>query len=135
MEAAVKAPLTFRRADWSDEIAAWLDQARGAASLRDYQLQISSGAALFSIHHGDAMVGAFLLRVEHHAAGSQGVIVAGAAQLAGVDMLAACMPAIESLFMGCTTVRLHTSKPALARRVSRMGYTGGEIVCIKQLRA
>ena len=50
-------------------------------------------------------------------------------------MIASCMPAIESKFLGCKFLRYHTGRPALARKLARMGYVPAEIVSIKTLGA
>ena len=123
--------LTIEPGPWSDAAAHWLDQAKGAATLADLQEQAETGAALFYVKHQGATVGAFLLRVDQTASGADGVIVAAAAELRGVDMIASCLPAIEEKFIGCTAVRFHTGNPALARKLARSGYVGAEIVCIK----
>lgn len=127
--------LTIEPGPWTDEAAHWLQQATGAATLADLQKQATAGAALFYIRHQGETVGAFLLRIDQTASGDEGVIVAAAAQMAGVDMIESCMPAIEQKFIGCKTVRYHTGKPALARKMARRGYMPCEIVSIKTLRA
>jgi hypothetical protein len=127
--------LTLEAGEWTDEAALWLDQAKGAATLDDLKAQTESGAVLFYVRHEGITVGAFLLRVDQTASGAEGVIVAAAAQLRGVDMIASCMPAIESKFTGCKFVRFHTGQPALARKLARVGYVPAEIVSIKTLGA
>jgi hypothetical protein len=37
------------------------------------------------------------------------------------------------MFIDCKTIRYHTATPALARKLSRMGYVPREIVCFKEL--
>ena len=127
--------LTIEPGPWTDEAALWLEQAKGAATLADLKAQAESGAALFYVRHEGVTVGAFLLRVDQTAQGPEGVIVAAAAALQGVDMIASCMPTIESKFIGCKFVRYHTGKPALARKLARMGYVPAEIVSIKTIGA
>lgn len=127
--------LTLEAGAWTDEAALWLEQAKGAATLADLKHQAETGAALFYVRHEGVTVGAFLLRVDNAPSGAEGVIVAAAAQLRGVDMIASCMPAIEAKFIGCTTVRFHTGTPALARKLARRGYVAREIVSIKKLGA
>ncbi len=124
--------LIIQATEWTPEIAAWIDQARGAASLLDLQAQAAAGG-LYAVRAGAETVGAFLLRVERHAEGAEGVIVAAAARLDGVDMTASVVPAIERMFTGCASVRYHTRSPALARKMARLGYTGAEIVCTKKI--
>lgn len=127
--------LTIEPGAWTAEADHWLSQTGSAGELLDYKSQHESGASLFYIKAGGQTVGAFLLRVDTTATGNEGVIVAAAAQLEGVDMIATCMPAIEGLFVNCARIRYHTKTPALARKLARMGYAPAEIVSIKHLGA
>lgn len=132
--ATVAQALTFDPATWGIESEPWLSQATGPDSIADIREQVTSGAArLFNIRAGAEIVGAFVLRVDTTARGPQGVIVAAAAKVQGVDMIASCLPAIESMFKGCTSIRYHTTRAALARRLAGMGYRAAEIVSIKEL--
>jgi hypothetical protein len=126
--------LTFAPAMWGSQAEPWLSQATGHDSLSDIREQVTSGAArLFYIMAGADTVGAFVLRVDTTARGPQGVMVAFAAKLQGVDMIASCLPAIEGMFVGCTSIRYHTNRAALARRLAGMGYRAAEIVSIKEI--
>lgn len=133
MEAGAQT-LTFEAAQWADKSAHWLAQAIGHDSLSDIREQVTNGGArLFHIYAGAEIVGAFVLRVDTTARGPQGVIVAAAAKVHGVDMIASCLPAIERMFVGCTSIRYHTTRAALARRLAGMGYRAAEIVSIKEI--
>ncbi len=126
--------LTFNRAQWCAVSASWLSQAAGADTVADIEAQVvGGGAQLFHIKQGPDTVGAFVLRVEDTSKGPQGVIVAAAAKVQGVDMIASCLPAIEQMFVGCTSIRYHTTRAALARRLAGMGYRAAEIVSFKEL--
>jgi len=126
--------LTIEPAEWNDQAAALLIDAAPAGSLADIRAQVEDGpAVLFHVCHQGDTVGAFVLRVDHTATGNEGVIVAGAGRLAGVDLLATCIPQIETLFRGCDRIRYHTGRPALARRLAAMGYQAREIVSIKEI--
>ncbi len=104
------------------------------ATLADIRQQVQSGAArLFYAKQAETIVLAFVLRVDSTANGNEGVIVAAGGDLPGVDLTASCLPAIESLFVGCVCIRYHTANPALARKLSRMGYVPREIVCFKEV--
>lgn len=127
--------LSIEASAWGPEAAEWLERAKGAASLADLHAQALAGASVFLIRHEGQTVGAFLLRIDQTDGGPEGVIVAAAASLHGVDMTATCLPAIEQKFKGCKTVRYHTGHPALARKMIRHGYMPAEIVSIKKLRA
>lgn len=126
--------LTLDPATWGEASTLWLSQATGADSLPDIADQVQSGrASLFHIHQGGAVVGAFVLRIDTTAKGPQGVIVAAAAKLQGVDMLSTCLPSIEGMFKGCHSIRYHTNRAALARRMNLLGYRAAEIVSIKEI--
>lgn len=131
--AADSQTLTLEPGAWCQAADHWLSQTGSAGDLLDYKLQHESGASLFYVKAQGQIVGAFLLRVDTSATGSEGVIVAAAAALDGVDMIASCIPAIEKLFVNCERVRYHTKNAALARKLGRMGYTGAEIVCMKEI--
>lgn len=122
--------LTITEGTWCKVTADLIGQALQHATTEQIKEQLSHGAKLFHITHQDTIVGAFVLRVDN---GDEGVIVAGTAKVQGVDMLAAVMPQIEKLFVGCKTVRYHTARPALAKRLLKMGYAPREIVCMKTL--
>lgn len=126
--------LSLEPGAWGTDAEAWLSRTGNAGDLGEYRAQLESGAArLFYVRHEGATVGAFLLRVDTTTTGNEGVIVAAAAELAGVDMTASCLPAIESLFVNCARVRYHTSRPALARKLTQHGYRPFEIVSMKDL--
>lgn len=116
---------------WGEDVEPWLAQALATATLQDLRSQVQAGAALFRVLHKGQTVGAFLLRVDKTEQGPQGVIVAAAAELQGVDMIATVMPVIESKFQGVGSIRYHTQKPALVRKMARLGYMAQEVICVK----
>jgi hypothetical protein len=125
--------LTIEPGEWSAEADHLIGLTVQHATPADIRHQVQHGGArLFYIRHEGATCGAFVLRVDETPTGAEGVIVAAAAHLPGVDMIGACMPAIESLFIGCKSIRYHTAIPALARKLSRIGYVPREIVCFKE---
>jgi hypothetical protein len=125
--------LTLVQGAWGEDAAHWLAQALASATLADLHMQWEQGASLFRILSAEQLVGAFLLRVDQTSQGPQGVIVAAAAEMAGVDMIASCMPAIEGMFKGVRSIRYHTQKPALARKMARIGYRAQELICVKEI--
>jgi hypothetical protein len=122
--------LTITMGEWCERTAELIGQALQHATTEQIKQQLDHGAKLFHIMHQGEIVGAFVLRIDN---GTEGVIVAGTAKLQGVDMLAVVMPEIEKRFVGCHTVRYHTARPALAKRLLKMGYAPREIVCMKTL--
>lgn len=96
--------------------------------------QWATGAAkLYSVRAGDLDVMAFALRVDRHPAGDEGVIMAAAGHLEGIDLVASVLPAVEAMFIGCKRVRFHTGVPAVARKMARHGYALRELVCEKEI--
>lgn len=121
--------------EWGADAEFWLAKALASATLHDLKRQWQHGAKLYRVMHGLECVGAYLLRVDQTASGPQGVIVAAAAELDGVDMIQTCMPAIEARFCGVRSIRFHTAKPAVARKMARMGYGPQELICVKEIAA
>ena len=126
--------LTIKAAAWGRDAERLIPLAHTAAGLAEVRDQVQSGAAsLFLIEVEGQTVGAFVLRVDHTAAGSEGVIVSGVGRLHGVDLVEACIPQIERMFVGVSAIRYHTAQPALARKLAAWGYQAAEIVCRKEL--
>ncbi|MEG0923297.1 MAG: hypothetical protein RSG22_18050 [Comamonas sp.] len=121
--------------EWGVDAEFWLAKALASATLLELQRQWQNGAKLYRVMYEGECVGAYLLRVDSTARGPQGVIVAAAAELAGVDMIQTCMPAIEARFCGVKSIRFHTAKPAVARKMARMGYGPQELICVKEIAA
>lgn len=137
----IPSTLTFRRGEWSQDARLWLVQALQFATVAEIRHQIDHcGAQLYYIEQYGGItnkahiVGAFVLRVDHGPDGSEGVIVAAAGSIPGHDLIEICLPQIERLFVGCVSIRYHTARAALARRLVSHGYQSGEIVCRKKLK-
>lgn len=121
---------------WASRAGQWLAaDVDTRLSSDDIRSQMRDGAALFTIQKGPQCVGAFLLRVDDSASGPVGVVVAGAGIVAGVSLMQLVMPKIESLFVGCNSVRIHSSRAGMARKLTRHGYAPIEIVYEKKLNA
>jgi hypothetical protein len=127
-----QARLTIGPAQWGPDAERLLPAALAGATLADLRNQVENGAQLFHICAGAAVVVALVLRVDHTATGSEGVIVAASGGLAGVDLVASCMPAIEAQFSGVSRYRIHTARPGLVRKLAKQGYGPREIVCYKE---
>lgn len=134
--AADEATLTIEAAQWSDTAAQLLAEAHHGTGLADVQAQVSGGTArlfLLAEEPGAQPIGAFVLRIDQTSAGPQGVIVSAAGHRQGIDLIDTVLPAIEGMFSGVHSIRYHTRKPALARRLAARGYAPSEIVSVKQL--
>lgn len=125
--------LTIKVAPWSPEAAAALALALPFADVAELQTQVEHGAVLYAVEHAGAAVAWYVLRVELGPDSDEGVIVAAAGDLPGVDLTAAVVPVIEKQFIGCKTLRFHTARPGMARKMARLGYAAGEIVLRKTL--
>lgn len=135
MENHPEKPLTLTRGAWGPDSAAWVARAVQQASVEDLRREVAAGSAqLWEVRDGDAVRAVFLLRVEHNAAGSEGVILAAAGGVPGVDLTRQVLPHVERLFLNCRSVRIHTARPGLARKLAGMGYEPAEIVLVKELR-
>jgi len=99
----------------------------------DVRMQVEAGTAqAVRISIGGEAIGAFVVRVDHLAAGPQGVIVAGAGDGKGVDLVNTLIPVIEGLFYGVTSKRVHTRRPGIAKQlVKKHGYRIQEFVLVK----
>lgn len=125
--------LSIEPGQWGPDAERLLPLALQHATINEIKSQVENGASLFHVKQAGAVVAAFILRVDHTVEGSEGVIVAAAGKLKGGDLMASCMHAIESLFTGCKSIRFHTARPAVARKMAMLGYKPAEIVCTKQL--
>lgn len=132
---AVGAPekvLIIAPAAWGEMLAAMLAACFTApGALATVGAQVEDGRALaFTVDYCGEIVAAFVLRVE----GAEGVIVAAAGRLDGVDLIPALLPHIEDRFTGCRAIRFHTERPGLARLMAAAGYVGQEVVMRKELK-
>lgn len=128
--------LTLSPVQWSEEIADHLDRAKGFATRDDLKKQAVDGAAsCFAIQHEGRTVGAYMLRIDRPASGPEGVIVAAAGHLDGVQLMDTVLPHIERQLVdaGCLTIRAHTSRPGIARKLGLRGYGMAEIVLFKKV--
>jgi hypothetical protein len=119
--------------NWTPETEALIASALEDGELPEIKQQVRNGAALFAVKYGEEIVAAFVLRLDQFAGYTEGVVVAGAGELHGVDLTASILPEIEKRFVGCDSIRMHTRLPALARKLRRQGYAAGEIVLKKRL--
>lgn len=125
--------MTIDPAVWSDDAGQVLAAAVSHASVEDIRRQVEAGAALFQVTAKGAVVGYYVLRVDKLSAGCEGVLVAAAGRIPGVDLTAALVPVIERQFIGCVSMRVHTNRPGLVKKLAAQGYGGAEIVVRKRL--
>lgn len=126
--------VTICRVDWSDKAALILAPSVPYASIEDLRAQVEAGAVLFEVKRGADLVGFYILRVDQAPSGAEGVLVAAAAR-DEMDLTAFLLPHIETQFIGCRSVRIHTARPGLAKKLAtRGGYGAAEIIMRKVLK-
>jgi len=125
--------VTIQPATWTAETANWLTFAQQHATLEDLREQINQGAALFHVYHLGQLVGAMILRVDQSASGAEGVVVAAAGRLPGFDFTLDLLPHVEKMFHNVKSVRIHTARPGMARKLARAGYQPSEMVFSKAI--
>lgn len=121
--------IEIAEAAWSSKAAIALSE---VGNPEDYASQIKAGAKLFKVEQGGAGIGFYLLRIDQTAEGAEGVLVAAVGR-ADFDLTAAIVPVIEKQFYGCRSIRIHTGRPGLAKKLSKAGYHAAEIVLRKSL--
>lgn len=128
--------LTIRKEGWSGEVQILMGWAFPQLSAQDQRtvdriiLDVTTGAAtLFVARLSGVAVLAYVLSVE----GRQGVVQVAAGSLPGVDLTSVVLPEIEKKFIGCDSVRIHTARPGLAKKLSKQGYAAKEIILVKSL--
>jgi len=119
---------------WTEKAEYWIGQAVENHHLPAIRYQVNQHIAqLFYLSCEENICGAFVLRIDGNAENKEGVIVAAAGHLQGFDLMATCIPAIENKFLGCTAIRYHTGRPAVAKKMARLGYIADEIICRKEI--
>jgi|GEM_PF-6492087 len=113
--------------EWCAEVDALMHKACLHASPGEMRAQWEAGAALFLVKRGGTMIGAYLLRVD----GDEGVILAGAGDGGGIDLVGVVVPIMEQQFVGVRSIRVHTSRPGMLRRLVAQGYEAREMVLAK----
>lgn len=91
-----------------------------------------SGLPLFIGRRDGVPVLAYLLRVDETPHGAEGVIVAAAGSLPGVDLTGRVLPFIESR-LDCDWLRIHTARAGLGRKLQKQGYAVREAVYAKKI--
>jgi hypothetical protein len=118
---------------WHEKTEDLIGRALATATLDDIKKQVSEGAQLFEVQHLGETVVAFVLRIDRLTTKNEGVIVVAAGELPGVDLTSSIVPTIEKMFIGCHSIRMHTDRIGLAKKMERLGYVASEIVLRKGL--
>lgn len=127
--------LTIHAARWTAETEHLIAKALTDATVEDIKRQTESGnAKLFSVCDEDAeIVAAFVLRVDAQVNKNVGVVVAAGSEEKDLDMTAAMMPYIETMFTGCQSLRVHTARPGLVKKLCRLNWKVAGIELTKEL--
>lgn len=130
--AAAQTQLSIRPACW-DRRNEELVRMAAPDAVADIRRQVEGNTArLFAVDIDGDQVAAFVLRVDQFEDGPQGVIVAAAGDGGGIDLVGVLLPYVEALFgPDVVSVRVHTGRPGLAKRLARQGYRLTELVLEK----
>ena len=128
--------LTIKREGWTEEARALMGWAfphmteEAERVLNDIRGMVENDtASLFMARMAGVAVLACVLSVE----GRQGVVQVAAGSLPGVDLTTVVLPELEKKFIGCDSVRIHTARAGLAKKLAGQGYAAKEIVLVKKL--
>lgn len=128
--------LVIAKEDWTEEARSLMGWAFPYLSnsdqreLKRIESMVNDGSAtLFMARMSGVAVLAYVLSIE----GSEGIVQVAAGNLPGVDLTGLLMPEIEKKFVGCASVRIHTARPGLAKKLAKQGYSAKEIVLVKKL--
>lgn len=122
--------LTIGPREWSPEASALLAQAFTHGSADQLGADVVAGrAGLFAVDDGERVAALFVLRVD----GDEGVIVAAAGGVQGVDLTADVLPHVERMFSNVRRIRIHTARAGMAKKLARQGYAAAEIVLFKEV--
>jgi len=132
--ATAQTQIAIRPAVWEPDIEA-LVRIAAPDAVDDIRMQVDSGAAsVFDVAIDGQRAAAFVLRVDHLAAGPQGVIVAAAGDGGGIDLVGVLLPHVEAMFGPVVdSIRVHTARTGMARRLAGQGYRLTELVLEKEL--
>lgn len=116
--------MRISQVEWSDEArealarAAAHDTTGGFETLADME----QAGALFEVTCDGEPVLHYVLSVNHHPHGTEGVILAAAGHKPGQDLTATVLPMIENQFLKCRAVMLQTRRRGLMKKLVKQGY-------------
>lgn len=127
------------RAIWTPEIEALIQLAINTnpiatGGIDRIKRQVKNGSELWAVLDDDyEAVGAFVLRIDKSDGINEGVLVVGAGEIEGVDCTYLMLPHIEKMFIGCQSMRIHTNRPGLMKKLTKYGFTASEVILRKAL--
>lgn len=117
--------------EWCDSAEKMLSPAIPNWSVSELKKEIERrDSALFSVSRigSENPLGFYVLRKD----GDEGVIVAAGGR-AGFSLVDAVLPIAEKQFIGVKTIRIHTARKGLAKKLKQQGYREQEIVLTKRV--
>lgn len=119
--------LTLARVAWCAEAELQLARAVRcfpACTVADYRRLVlcDRDTHLVRVDCADGLVGFVVLRIERYSGGNEGVILAAAGRLRGIDLTLQLLPHLEKLFTGVAYFRIATARPGLVKKLRRAGY-------------
>lgn len=128
--------LTITAEQWSEDAHSLIEWAfpnlsqADAETMRGIKHSVCTGkSTLFIARLSGVAVLAYVLTVE----GTEGVVTVAAGNVPGVDLTAVVLPEIEKKFIGCESIRIHTARPGLAKKLAKQGYAARQIILVKKL--
>lgn len=129
----MEAEVTLSAAPWSASAAALLAGHETPETVEWFKREVERGrSVLYQVEQGGELLAAIVVRIDAEPEGLEAVI-ASAAGSAGFDLTANILPAIEARFSGVNSIRIHTSRAGLCRKLTRQGYEQAEIVLRKRV--
>ena len=61
------------------------------------------------------------------------LVLVASANVGGVDLTAELLPEVEAAFHGVDSIRIHTARPGLIRKLIKHGYQPTEMVMVKKV--
>ncbi len=116
--------IEIRSVEWNGEArmalesAAAHDTTGGFETLQDIEKQ---GALFEATVEGEPVL-YYVLSVNHHTSGNEGVILAASGSKPGSDLTATVLPMIENQFVNCRAVMLQTRRRGLVKKLAAQGY-------------
>jgi len=118
---------------WSALAAEFLAAAVISASVEDYRRQVEGGAVLFQVtNDAGEVLGFYILRVDHCAEKTIGVLVAAAGR-PGHRFADELMPIIEGQFVDCDELHQYASRPGMVKKLVGQGWEATHLVMRKVL--
>lgn len=97
--------------------------------------ELLRGGQLFEMVHGDDVLMRYVLTVQQHEHGREGIIVAAAGSAPGHDLTAAGLAAIELQLAECDAVACLTRRRGLVKKLAAHGFGIDGFVMRKRLKA